>query len=89
MLTVRAAGLTFQPDVVTVHSGDRVTVVFDNADPTVLHNLTIRAADLADGQTCEGPCRTSQTFTAPAPGAYRIVCTVHSFAGMTGTLVVQ
>jgi plastocyanin len=30
----------------------------------------------------------SVTFTAPAPGKYRFVCTIHQTQGQTGTLIV-
>jgi plastocyanin len=53
-----------------------------------LHNLTLRGLDLPDGETCTGPCTTSVTFTVPASGSFKFICTVHSYA-MIGSLVVQ
>ena len=38
--------------------------------------------DTSAGQT------NSMTFTAPSPGTYQFVCTIHTAQGMTGTLVV-
>lgn len=87
------ANPAFDPADVEVPSGASVTVVFANQDtaPFNGHNWVVdgvegAATDVIDpGQTAE------ITFTAPAPGEYRVSCTVpgHADRGMVGTLVVK
>jgi plastocyanin len=63
-----------------------VTLVFINEDQGVDHNLALDIPGTAK-DTCLGPCQTTQTFAAPAPGSYFFFCTIH--AAMFGTFVVQ
>jgi len=77
----------FTPDMITVHPG-RVQVTLVNKGKGAPHNLSVTGfpADFVPlataGQT------TIATFTAPAPGRYQFVCTIHIRQGQTGTLVV-
>jgi len=77
----------FDPSTVTVHPG-KVTITLVHKGSGAPHDFSV------DGQPADhtGLVRaggtTSQTFTAPAPGTYRFVCTLHLAQGMTGTLVV-
>jgi plastocyanin len=85
--TDAGGALTFDPGEITVPAGATVRLTFTNR-ATVPHNLTfddpIGAAtdtviDPGDSQTIE--------FTAPEPGEYTFVCTLHP--GMEGTLLVE
>jgi glucose/arabinose dehydrogenase len=85
--TDTGGALTFDPGEITVPAGATVRLTFTNK-ATVPHNLTfedpIGAAtdtviDPGDSQTIE--------FTAPEPGEYTFVCTLHP--GMGGTLLVE
>jgi glucose/arabinose dehydrogenase/plastocyanin len=85
--TDTGGALTFDPGEITAPAGATVRLTFTNK-ATVPHNLTfedpIGAAtdtviDPGDSQTIE--------FTAPEPGEYTFVCTLHP--GMEGTLLVE
>lgn len=77
----------FAPDTITVHPG-QVRIILINKGTGAPHNLLVTGfpADFVPlasaGQT------TTATFTAPAPGRYQFVCTIHVAQGQTGTLVV-
>ena len=77
----------FTPDTITVHPG-QVKVVLINKGTGAPHNFLVTGfpgdfVPLADaGKT------TTATCTAPAPGRYQFVCTIHVAQGQTGTLIV-
>ena len=77
----------FTPDTITVHPG-QVRIILINKGTGAPHNLLVTGfpADFVPlanaGQT------TTATFTAPAPGRYQFLCTIHVAQGQTGTLVV-
>jgi plastocyanin len=77
----------FRPATITVHPG-RVELILVNDGKGAPHNWQVPdfPADFVPltsaGQTREA------TFTAPAPGTYSFVCTLHEKQGMIGTLVV-
>jgi plastocyanin len=77
----------FTPDTITVHPG-QVKIILVNTGRGAPHNLQVTGIPgdfvplAANGQT------TTATFTAPAPGRYQFVCTIHVAQGQTGTLVV-
>jgi plastocyanin len=82
---VTAVNLKFSPATLFATSGASVTITLNNQDTRVPHNVAV--SGLGTSATCPGPCTAALTFTAPAPGNYGFVCTVHPY--MTGTLVVQ
>src|SRR5690606_7793936 len=84
-VSVAAVGLKFSPQTLVVPAGAVVTIVMNNQDNIVPHNISVTG--LGTSATCQGPCTATLSFTAPALGSYGFVCTVHPF--MTGTLVVQ
>jgi plastocyanin len=79
--------LRFHPDTISVHPGKvRVVLVNEGKGPPHDWQLPKFPADFvplaSSGQTKEA------TFTAPAPGRYQFVCTIHVRQGQVGTLVV-
>jgi len=77
----------FHPATLTVHPG-KIEVILKHTGTGAPHNwqLTQFPADFvplaAAGQT------ETATFTAPSPGSYQFVCTIHQKQGQRGTLVV-
>jgi plastocyanin len=83
--------LRFHPSTIIVHPG-KVRIVLDNtakpgAGPP--HNLKVSGLPgVFIGTTVAGQ-RQSVTFTAPAPGSYGFVCTIHAAQNQTGKLIVR
>ncbi len=77
-VTVDIRNIAFNPNLVTVHSGQTVAWKFD--DGPIAHNVT--------GDGWASPDRTSGYFTHlfMAPGTYAYRCTIHS--DMAGQAVV-
>jgi plastocyanin len=77
----------FTPDTITVHPG-QVKITLINTGRGAPHDFSVTGfpADFVPlasaGQTM------TATFTAPAPGRYQFVCTIHVTQGQTGTLIV-
>jgi plastocyanin len=86
-ITVHAKDFSFSPATITVHPG-KVRVILVNDGGGAPHNWQVPdfPADFVP-LTNNGQQREA-TFTAPAPGRYQFVCTIHTKQGMTGTLVV-
>jgi plastocyanin len=82
---VKGLDYAFQPAVVTVNSGDNVTLTFSNEDGGVDHNIEV--SKLFTSDECNGPCTITVSFVAPAPGEYQIFCITHP--DMVGTLKVN
>jgi plastocyanin len=77
----------FDPSTITVHPG-AVHLVLVNDGSGKPHDWTLLGLPAAHTTLIGGGVSTSVTFTAPAPGKYTFVCTVHQKQGQTGTLVV-
>jgi plastocyanin len=77
--TLAIKDFAFSPNCFSVASGSTISVA--NGDARA-HNFTVRGTDTAvlllGGETGDA--------TAPAPGKYDFLCTIHQ--GMTGTIVV-
>jgi Cu+-exporting ATPase len=88
-VAVRATDVRFQPADVAVRSGEFVVVSFTNNDP-IFHDWEVEGVANVDAGARPGQTQRIR-FIAPAPGTYRILCTVegHAEAGMLGTLVVS
>jgi Cu+-exporting ATPase len=84
-----ARNTSFTPADVRVRSGQFVVVSFTNADP-VFHDWEVEGVANIDAGARPGQTQRIR-FLAPAPGTYRVMCTVegHAEAGMTGTLIVE
>jgi plastocyanin len=82
----------FSPSSITVPAGAEVTIVFDNQDVDIPHNVVVyadKAAPIFVGTVIRGPARTTDTFTAPSiPGTYVLGCGIPSPHRM-GTFVVE
>ncbi|MDQ2748945.1 MAG: cupredoxin domain-containing protein [Pseudonocardiales bacterium] len=77
----------FDPARIIVHPGP-VRVALENVGKGAPHDWTL--TDLPGAATAlasSGETKTA-TFTAPAPGTYTFVCTIHKKQGQTGKLVV-
>jgi plastocyanin len=85
---VVAMNVSFEPADVRVSSGEFVVVSFTNADP-IFHDWEVEEVANIDAGARPGQTQRIR-FLAPAPGSYRVVCTVpgHADAGMVGTLTV-
>ena len=83
--TVIGVNYAFEPSVVTVNSGDNVTLTFNNEDGGIDHNIEV--GKLFTSAECNGPCSITVTFVAPAPGEYQLFCITHP--DMVGTLKVN
>lgn len=81
----------FHPSEIVVHPGPvLIHLVNDgNGDGTgAPHNWTLPV--VSAGTALVGPGQDGTVrFTAPAPGRYQFVCTIHVQQGQTGTLVVM
>jgi plastocyanin len=77
----------FHPSTIVVHPG-KVRIVLVNVGKGAPHNLQLEGIP-ADFVPLASAGQTEQaTFTAPSPGTYTFVCTLHIKEGMTGKLVV-
>lgn len=77
----------FHPAMITVHPG-RVQVVLKHVGTGAPHTWQLPQfpADFVP-LTAAGQTRTA-SFTAPSPGRYEFICTIHVKQGQRGTLVV-
>jgi plastocyanin len=77
----------FNPSTITVHPG-QVKLTLHHTGTGSPHDWQLSVVpgayipELGDNQT------QSVSFTAPAPGNYQFVCTIHLRQGQTGTLIV-
>jgi plastocyanin len=77
----------FKPSTITVHPG-KVRITLKHVGTGAPHDWSLSdfPSDyvplVAAGET------KSVDFTAPAPGTYKFVCTIHVRQGQTGTLIV-
>jgi plastocyanin len=81
----------FHPSTIIVHPG-RVRVILVNeghAASGAPHDWSLLGFPAAFVPLTDAGSRAAATFTAPAPGKYEFVCTIHQRQGQTGTLVVK
>ena len=82
--------LRFHPSTIVVHRGT-VRIVLDNTAKVGQgppHDLTFSGLPVQIG-TVQAGARASVSFTAPAPGTYSFVCTIHAAQNQTGKLIVR
>ena len=77
----------FSPDVITVHPGP-VQVTLVHTGTGAPHDLQVLGfpADFVPLVNAKGT--STATFTAPAPGTYKFICTIHQAQGQIGKLIV-
>jgi plastocyanin len=84
-VVIRAEDMAFDPDEVEVPADEPVTVVIDNRDEGVNHNIHVEDAPAPNRTELEqGVSQQALTVTLPA-GEYEFVCDIHPT--MTGTMV--
>jgi plastocyanin len=83
--------LRFTPATIVVHPGTVRLVLVNTSDPGAgpPHNVTFTGLPTANIPTTDAGRESSVTFTAPAPGTYKFVCSIHARQGQTGTLIVR
>lgn len=79
---VGAANILFDTDAIDLPAETEVTIVFDNQDADVPHNVAIytdesAAEEIFVGEIFPGPATMDYTFTSPPPGTYFFRCDVH------------
>lgn len=92
-VNISADNLAFDTDTITVPAGANVTMVFDNQDGGIPHNVAVydgplRTEAIFVGEIINGPAEITYTFTAPSePGTYYFQCDVHP--SMNGDFIVE
>ena len=83
--------LRFHPSTIVVHPGKVRIVLKNTAKPGAgpPHNLLVNGLPGVFIGTTEAGATQSVTFTAPAPGTYSFVCTIHRAQNQTGKLIVR
>jgi plastocyanin len=77
----------FSPSTITVHPG-KVKITLNHVGTGAPHDWSLNGFPADNiGLVTPGQAK-SVEFTAPAPGRYTFVCTIHIAQGQTGTLVV-
>lgn len=81
----------FRPSTIVVHPGRVRIVLVNTAKPGAgpPHDLQVTDVPHADVPLATAGQVQSVTFTAPAPGTYRFVCSIHFAQGQTGKLIVR
>ncbi|MGI8678928.1 MAG: cupredoxin domain-containing protein [Jatrophihabitans sp.] len=79
----------FHPSTLVVHPGQVRIVLKNTARSGPPHNLSVTGLPAAFVPLASAGGAQSSTFTAPAPGTYKFICTIHVAQGQTGTLIVQ
>lgn len=81
----------FHPSTIVVHPG-KVRIVLVNrrdSNSSAPHNLQVQGLPGAFVPLAAAGQTQATTFTAPAPGRYTFVCTIHIAQGQTGQLIVK
>ena len=83
--------LRFHPSTLVVHQGEVRIVLVNTSKPGAgpPHNVIFSGLPAADVPLAVAGQTQSVTFTAPAPGTYNFVCSIHARQGETGKLVVR
>lgn len=89
-MTIDALNIAFTQASVNAPAGRAFTVLFDNQDASVPHDVFIKDASgkqVFSGAIINGPTQTTYDVPSLAAGTYTFFCSIHS--NMTGTMVVQ
>lgn len=81
-LTLMARGIAYQPEVLSIRTGTKLVIAFDNADPGVPHGLLLSAdpagtIKLAEAPVIVGPDHERFEIAPLVAGRYRLSCVVH------------
>jgi plastocyanin len=91
-VVITAGGdLRFHPSTIVVRPG-KVRIVLVNSSKAGAgspHNLQFAGLPGADLPTLDAGRSAEVTFTAPAPGTYTFVCSIHAAQGQTGKMIVR
>jgi plastocyanin len=91
-IVIRAGNdLRFDPSTIVVHAGKVRIVLVNTSKPGAgaPHNIQMSGLPAADVPDVQAGRSASVTFTAPAPGTYDFVCSIHANQGQTGKLIVR
>lgn len=89
-VTITALNIAFTQASVNAPAGKAFTLLFDNQDASVQHDVYIKDASgtqVFAGAIVTGPAQTTYNIPSLAAGSYTFFCSIHT--NMTGTLVVQ
>lgn len=83
--------LRFHPSTIVVHPGRVRLTLANNAPNESGPQHDIQFDDFAAGfvPLVQAGLQRSVTFTAPTPGRYHFVCTIHENQGQSGVMVVE
>ncbi len=81
------ASFRFDPSTITVHPGP-VKIILVHKGSGAPHDLAVSGFPADNIPLVTAGATKSATFTAPSPGTYTFICTIHQAQGMTGKLVV-
>ena len=91
LVQVKAEGIAFKSDTITMKANEDVEIRFDNNDRDVQHNITSIGQDptkpIFRGQLVSGVATATYKFHSPPPGEYKFQCDVHP-TQMKGTVKV-
>ena len=89
-VTISALNIAFEQTSVDAPAGKAFSLLFDNKDASVPHDVWIKDASgtaVFQGAIITGPGQTTYDVPSLAAGTYTFTCSVH--ANMTGTLVAK
>jgi plastocyanin len=89
-VTITALNIAFTVASVSAPAGKPFTILFDNQDASVPHDVYIKdgsGTQVFAGAIVTGPGQTTYDVPSLAAGSYTFFCSIHS--NMTGTMVVQ
>lgn len=89
-VTISALNIAFDQSSVNAPAGKAFTLLFDNKDASVQHDVFIKdsaGTDAFEGAIVTGPTQVTYNVPSLAAGSYTFFCSIHS--NMTGTLVVK
>ena len=90
VVVVTALNIAFEPQAVTVPANVPLTLVLDNQDAGIPHDIQVSDASgnvIVKSEIINGPKQLQVALPALAPGAYPFVCVVHP--NMTGTITAE
>jgi plastocyanin len=87
---IAAFNIEFDPAELTVPAGELLTIIFNNRDQGVPHDIVVRDADgneIAASAIITGLAQVQLAVGPLEPGSYPFVCTIHP--NMVGTITAE